>query len=43
MTLAEFSPGALPGPGLAATGVVRTTGTGVSAQTWQSTVVMINP
>lgn len=40
--LAGFSPGAPPSSELAATEIVSTTGTGVSAQTWQSTVVMTN-
>lgn len=43
MTLAVFLPDAPPGPGPAATGVVRKTEIGVSAQTWQSIVIMTNP
>lgn len=40
MAFAGFSPGAPPGPGLVATGIVSKTGTGVSAQTWQSIVAI---
>lgn len=43
MTLAVFLPDAPPGPGPAATGVMRKKEIDVSAQTWQSTVVITNP